>query len=87
MSKEDLLRNAGFKWHAMRCIWISTDARKIFSSEVVDDKSDAWLQNRLGAAVPNHEFWFFFTSPPDEAVLREILNELGMSSLKPVAAN
>jgi hypothetical protein len=85
MSKEDLLRTAGFRWHSMRTIWISTDARKAFSGEVVEDRDEAWLQSRLRMSVSHGGVWVFFSAPPNNpSVCREILDECGLPSLSPV---
>ncbi len=82
MANEGLLNAAGFTWHPTRTIWISTDGRKAFAREVVEDRDEAWLRSRLYALVPNGQFWFFFSAPPhDLSVCREILHECGLSSL------
>lgn len=85
MSKEHLLRAAEFTFHRMRCVWISTGRREAFSDEVVQDRDEAWLRSRLQIPVPTGEFWFYFSTPPqDLSVCREVLNECGLSSLTPV---
>jgi hypothetical protein len=69
----------------MRTSWISTDARKAFSGEVVEDRDEAWLQNRLRLPVSHGEFWGFFSAPPNNpSVCQEILDECGLPSLTPV---
>ncbi len=74
--KEDLLKQAGYRYNFDRMVYINRTAKKVFSVDAIEDHSAEWLSDRL-AEVNNGEWRFYFNEAPSAAVVREFLLELG----------
>ena len=71
--KERILREAGYKYHFERSIYINIDSWKIFSIEAIDDHPVDWLKARIDEPNPTHEWKFYFNTPPTAASASSIL--------------
>jgi hypothetical protein len=79
---EQILKNAGYRFHEVREMWFSGTDRKAFSHEVLRDRDERWLVAKLTERVPEGEF-YFYRNTSDIAVCSEILQELQLSNLIP----
>ena len=68
-----ILENAGYAYSFDLRSYINQKARKLFSLEFVQDRSEGELQARVGEPCPATSVWrFYFNSPLSEAVKREL---------------
>jgi hypothetical protein len=52
------------------------EKKKVFSSEVIDDNSEDWLEQKINQ--PNKKDWAFYSnSPLPDQIKNDILKELG----------
>lgn len=72
-NKEHLLKDAGYIEHFDRNAYFNRAAKKVFSTEIVDDKSAEWLTKAL--TEPNEsETWVFYADPiPSEKAIQAFL--------------
>jgi len=70
-SKKLILRAAGFREHFDRHAYFNRTAKKVFSSEIVDDNAEDWL---VRAIADQNESWVFYANPaPSEQTKRAFL--------------
>jgi hypothetical protein len=74
--KEELLKQAGYRYNFDRMVYINRDARKIFSVEAIEDKPEEWLIEKIAEKNDDGEWQFFFNEAPSPAVRRDFLAEL-----------
>ncbi len=58
--KEDILIKNGYRYHFTRMIYFNVDKKKIFSSEWVEDNSEAILKEKI--QEKNKDEWKFYFS-------------------------
>ena len=76
-TKSQILEDAGYAYSFRRLIYVNLKARKAFSVNFVDDNREAELQKCI-AEKPDGAGWqFYFTTPPSDAVRRELESVLG----------
>ena len=74
--KEDILKNNGYRYHFTRMIYFNIDKKKIFSSEWVEDNSEAMLKKKI--AEKNKDEWQFYFSGEiaSDLLKKEVIKEL-----------
>jgi hypothetical protein len=75
--KKDILREADYRYNFDRDIYFNRKAKKAFSLEFVDDKSEAVLRQRILEPTNGSEWRFYFNSDPSEGVKRILEGVLG----------
>jgi hypothetical protein len=74
--KEELLENSGYRYHFDRMIYFNRAARRAFSLEFVEDRSQQEIQKLL--EIPATDDWvFYFNEPPSDRVKRELAEAFG----------
>jgi hypothetical protein len=73
--KEELLKQAGYRYNFDRMVYINLDAKKLFSVAAIDDHSPEWLRDKI-AEKSNGDWQFYFNEIPPPAVVRDFLAEL-----------
>jgi hypothetical protein len=74
--KEELLENAGYRYHFDRMMYFNRAAKRAFSLEFVEDHSQEEILELL--QTPQTEDWvFFFNAPPSDRVKRDLAEVLG----------
>lgn len=74
--KRDILLNAGYKYDFNRALYVNRAAKKAFSLEFVDDKSEGELAQRIRET--NGNAWkFYFNVDPSDGIKRELERTLG----------
>ena len=76
-TKSQILEDAGYAYSFSRLIYVNRDARKAFSVEFVDDNREAELQKCIAEETEGAGWQFYFTTPPSDAVRRELESVLG----------
>ncbi len=72
--KKDILKQAGFKFHFDKDIYVNRNKKKIFSLEAIEDHDEKWLQQCVDE---DHADWkFYCNTPPTEYVKQELINEV-----------
>jgi hypothetical protein len=72
-TKTQILENAGYAYSFDRMVYVNREARKVFSTEFVQDHGETELEARINERPPdNHEWRFYFNADPPEAVKREL---------------
>ena len=75
--KQDILREAEYRYNFDRDIYFNRKAKKAFSLEFVDDKSETVLRQRIQEPTDGSEWKFYFNSGPSEGVKRVLEQVLG----------
>ena len=74
-SKEELLKQAGYRYNFDRMVYFNRAARKVFSVEAVEDNSEGWLSEKIAERNGAGEWLFYFNEAPSQAVIRDFLAE------------
>ena len=77
ISKEELLRSAGFRYNFNRMAFIDRKTKKIISIEALEDHSEEWLGEMIAEVNDTGEWRFYFEQPPSPGVIKAYLAELG----------
>ena len=75
--KKDILKEADYRYNFDRDIYFNRKAKKAFSLEFVDDKSEAVLRQSIQEPTDGSEWKFYFNSGPSEGVKRILESVLG----------
>jgi hypothetical protein len=75
--KKDILWEANYRYNFDRDLYINRAAKKAFSLEFVDDKSEEELRRRIEESTGGNGWTFYFNFPPSEGVKRELESVLG----------
>lgn len=85
IENETLLKHLGFELMPHRGLWVSHKYRKAFSVEAASDYGADDLEKCVQEAVPNDQFWFYFSAAvPGEYQGFEVLKEMGLSNLRAI---
>jgi hypothetical protein len=71
-SKTDILDEAGYAYSFDRQMYINRKTKKAFSVEFVQDHSEDQIRKSIREHRNGLEWWFYFNSPPSEAVKHEL---------------
>jgi hypothetical protein len=75
--KKDILREANYRYNFDRDIYFNRKAKKAFSLEFVDDKSEEVLRQSIQEPTDGSAWKFYFNSDPSEGVKRVLEQVLG----------
>jgi hypothetical protein len=75
--KKEILREAGYRYNFDRDLYVNPTARKAFSLEFVDDKSEEELAQRIQENTNGNGWRFYFNSDPPPGIRRELERVLG----------
>jgi hypothetical protein len=75
--KRDILKEANYWYNFDRDIFYNRKAKKAFSLEFVDDKSEEVLRQSIQEPTDGSEWKFYFNSGPSEGVKRVLEQVLG----------
>ena len=75
-AKENLLRQAGFRYNFDRMSYVNRAAKKVFSVEYVEDKSEDLLMEKIRERNDSGEWQFYFNETPSPGVKRDFLAEI-----------
>jgi hypothetical protein len=75
--KRDILLKANYRYNFDRDLYYNRKAKKAFSLEFVDDRSEEELRRRIEEGTGGNGWKFYFNSPPPEGVKRELERVLG----------
>lgn len=75
--KKDILLEANYRYNFDRDIYFNRAAKKAFSLEFVDDKSEDELRQRIGENTDGSGWKFYSNSQLSESVKRELERVLG----------
>lgn len=75
--KKDILKEAEYWYNFDRDIYYNRKAKKAFSLEFVDDKSEEELRRSIEEGTNGSGWTFYFNSSPSEGVKRELERVLG----------
>jgi ABC-type transporter lipoprotein component MlaA len=75
--KDEILRNAGFRYHFDRMAYVNRKTKQVVSVEAVEDRSQEWLGEMIAQANESGDWRFYFEEPPSPAVKQAFLTELG----------
>jgi hypothetical protein len=75
--KRDILLKANYRYNFDRDLYYNRQAKKAFSLEFVDDRSEEELRRRIDEGTGGSGWKFYFNSPPPEGVKRELERVLG----------
>lgn len=75
--KDEMLRNAGFRYHFDRMAYVNRKTKQVVSVEAVEDHSQEWLGQMIAQANESGDWRFYFEQPPSPAVIQAFLAELG----------
>jgi hypothetical protein len=75
--KREMLLKANYRYNFDRDLYYNREARKAFSLEFVDDRSEEELRRRIDEGTVANGWKFYFNSPPPEGVKRELERVLG----------
>jgi len=75
--KDEILRNAGFRYHFDRMAYVNRKTKQVVSVEAVEDRSQEWLGEMIAQANESGDWRFYFEEPPSAAVKQAFLAELG----------
>jgi len=75
--KEEVLRNAGFRYHFDRMAYVNRKTKQVVSVEAVADHSQEWLGQVVAQANESGDWQFYFEQPPSPGVIQAFLAELG----------
>jgi hypothetical protein len=76
VSKEKVLRDAGYVYNFDRMVYVNRVAKKVFSAEFVEDNDETQLRKRINEETNGSEWRFYFNKTPPAAVRRELENVL-----------
>lgn len=76
-TKTRILEGAGYRYSFDREVYFNRQARKAFSVEFVEDRSEDEIEQLIRDNAPSTNWRFFFVKPPSAAVERELANVLG----------
>jgi len=71
-NKSQILKKAGYAYSFDREIYFNRKTKKVFSVEFIEDHNENELQSRLNEKIDGDEWYFYFNSPPSEAVKSEL---------------
>jgi hypothetical protein len=77
MMKKDILKEANYWYNFDRDIFYNRKAKKAFSLEFVDDKSEEEIRRSIEECTNGAGWTFYFNSPPSEGVKRILEQVLG----------
>jgi hypothetical protein len=75
--KKDILWGADYRYNFDRDIYFNRKAKKAFSLEFVDDKSEEEIRKRIGENTESAGWTFYFNSIPSDSVRQELERVLG----------
>jgi len=76
-TKRKILEEAGYVYNFDRQAYVNRKAKKVFSVEFVDDKTEEEIRTGVSEPTRSGEWRFYFTSEPSGAVKRELESVLG----------
>lgn len=72
-TKQQILEDAGYVYSFSRELYLNRKSKKVFSSEFVEDNSEAKLEDSIAEPMAVTDEWcFYFNSPPSKAVKRDL---------------
>jgi hypothetical protein len=75
--KQQILDSGGYRYHFDRQLYFNRKAKKAFSVEFIEDRSEDEIKQRIQDDSSNKEWRFFFNAgEPSAAVRRELVNAL-----------
>jgi hypothetical protein len=75
--KQQILDSEGYRYHFDRQLYFNRKAKKAFSVEFIEDRSEEEIKQRIQDNPSNKEWHFFFNAgEPSAAVRRELVNAL-----------
>jgi hypothetical protein len=74
-TKQEILRQAGYRYNFDRMVYINRDARKVFSRAYVDDNSEDALNKEIVKPNNSGQWMFYFNEAPSQAIKRDFLAE------------
>ncbi|MGA7523920.1 MAG: hypothetical protein WBW84_15825 [Acidobacteriaceae bacterium] len=77
MKKNDILREANYRYDFDRDLFINRAAMKAFSIEFVDDHREDELRRLIQEDTNGNGWKFYFNSVPSDGVKRELERVLG----------
>lgn len=75
--KKEILREANYWYNFDRDLFYNRKAKKAFSLEFVDDKSEEELARKIAESTNGNGWTFYFNAPPPDGVKRELERVLG----------
>ena len=76
-TKTRILEGAGYRYSFDREVYFNRQAKKAFSVEFVEDRSEDEIEQLIRDNAPSTNWRFFFVKSPSAAVERELANILG----------
>jgi hypothetical protein len=77
MKKSDILWQADYRYNFDRDLWVNRKAKKAFSVEFVDDKSEKEIASHIEESTNGNGWTFYFNIAPSEGVRRSLESLLG----------
>jgi hypothetical protein len=74
-TKDDLLREAGYRYNFDRMVWINRQTRKVFSVEAVADNPEEWLTHKIHERTDG-DWHFYFNDAPSASIVKQLVAEL-----------
>ena len=75
--KSQILEKEGYAYSFDRRIYVNLSARKAFSFQFIDNNREDELRKCISEKTEGGEWQFYFTTPPSNAVRRELEGVLG----------
>ena len=75
--KQDILNQADYRYNFDRDLYVNRSARKAFSLEFVEDKTEEELKSHIAEYTNGSGWTFYFNIPPSSGVQRELERVLG----------
>lgn len=77
LSKEQILRQNGYKYYFKRMMYFNPETKKIFSYEAIDNNDEIWLEKKVHTKkTKNWEFYFSNPKTISEMTKKDIIHEL-----------
>jgi hypothetical protein len=76
MKKSEMLFAANYRYNFDRDLYVNRDAKKAFSLEFVDDKTEEVVRMGIEEATDGREWKFYFNLPPSDGVRLQLERDL-----------
>jgi len=76
MEKEQLLKKAGYSYDSDREVYISRNARKVFSVDYLEDHDTKEIASKIQEVARGAKWTFIFNEKPSDSVKRELAKML-----------
>lgn len=74
--KQQILENEGYRYHFDRQVYFNRKARKAFSVQFVEDRTEEELSQLIHEETRSGDWRFLFITQPSDAVKRELADAL-----------